>query len=139
MPYLMGTDILSALRRKQRDPHLEQWLRDNRTAEFYLSVVTIGEIERGITRQKPHDPDFAESLERWLETVLVCYGQRILPLTVAIARRWGRLGGELGHDSADLMIAATALEHNLSVVTRNVRHFKPTQANVTNPFLAANN
>jgi toxin FitB len=57
-------------------------------------------------------------------------------LTIAIAKRWGRLSGELGHDGADLMIAATALEHNLVVVTRNVRHFEPAKVNFINPFLS---
>ena len=137
MPFLLDTDILSALRRKKRDPLLEQWLKSNRTADFYLSVVTIGEVERGITRQKQVDPEFAQVLEHWLEEVLARYGQRILPLTIAIAKRWGRLSGEIGHDGADLLIASTALEHNLVVVTRNVRHFEPTRATLINPFLAS--
>lgn len=135
MAYLLDTDILSAIRRKQRDVNLEKWFAVNRTAEIYLSVVTIGEIERGITRQKTVDPEFALSLTRWLETILTRYGQRILPLTASIARRWGQLSGELGHNGADLMIAATALEHNLTVVTRNTKHFEPAKVNLINPFL----
>jgi len=74
-------------------------------------------------------------LQRWLDTILHRYEQRILPLSVSIARRWGQLSGELGHDSADLMIAATALEHNLTVATRNTRHFEPTQVSLINPYL----
>jgi toxin FitB len=135
MAFLLDTDILSAIRRKQRDANLENWFAQNRTAEIYLSVVTIGEIERGITRQKPVDPEFAHSLTAWLETVITRYGQRILPLTANIARRWGQLSGELGHNGADLMIAATALEHNLMVVTRNTRHFEPAKVALINPFL----
>jgi toxin FitB len=135
MAFLIDTDILSAIRRKQRDPNLAQWFQNNRTADIYLSVVTIGEVERGITRQKQANPEFAQILENWLEEILARYGQRILPLTIAIAKRWGRLSGDLGHDSADLMIAATALEHNLVVVTRNVRHFEPTRVKLINPFL----
>lgn len=136
MAYLLDTDILSAIRRKRRDVNLEKWFAGNRTAEMYLSVVTIGEIERGIIRQKSVDPEFALSLTRWLETIISRYGQRILPLTTNIARRWGQLSGELGHNGADLMIAATALEHNLTVVTRNTRHFEPAKVNLINPFLA---
>lgn len=135
MPYLLDTDILSAIRRKQRDPNLEKWLRSINSADFYLSVVTIGEVERGITQQRRINPDFAEDLQRWLDTILQRYEQRILPLSVNIARRWGQLSGELGHNSADLMIAATALEHNLTVATRNTRHFEPTQVNLINPYL----
>jgi predicted nucleic acid-binding protein len=137
MAYLLDTDILSAIRRRQRDVNLEKWFTGNRTAEIYLSVVTVGEIERGITRQKSIDPEFALTLNRWLETIITRYGQRILPLTASIARRWGQLSGELGHNGADLMIAATALEHNLTIVTRNTRHFEPAKVNLINPFLAA--
>ncbi|MDP3331252.1 MAG: type II toxin-antitoxin system VapC family toxin, partial [Methylococcaceae bacterium] len=129
------TDILSAIRRKQRDPNLEKWLHSIQSADVYLSVVTLGEVERGISQQRRNNPEFAEDLERWLDTILLKYEQRILPLSVSIARRWGKLSGELGHTSADLMIAATALEHNLTVATRNTRHFEPTQVSLINPYL----
>jgi predicted nucleic acid-binding protein len=135
MPYLLDTDILSAIRRKQRDQNLKKWLRSINPADFYLSVVTIGEVERGITQQRRNNPDFAEDLQRWLDTILQRYEQRILPLSVSIARRWGQLSGELGHKGADLMIAATSLEHNLTVATRNTRHFEPAQVSLINPYL----
>jgi hypothetical protein len=135
MPYLLDTDILSAIRRKQSDPNLEKWLHSIQSADVYLSVVTLGEVERGISQQRRNNPEFAEDLERWLDTILLKYEQRILPLSVSIARRWGKLSGELGHTSADLMIAATALEHNLTVATRNTRHFEPTQVSLINPYL----
>jgi predicted nucleic acid-binding protein len=137
MPYLLDTDILSALRRKQRDPNLEKWLRSIDSMDVFLSVVTLGEIERGITRQRRINPKFSEDLESWLEAILVRYAQRILPLSAGVARRWGQLSGELGHDGADLMIAATALEHHLTVATRNTRHFAPTRVNLINPYLRA--
>ena len=135
MSFLLDTDILSAIRRKQRDQNLENWLHSINSLDVYISVVTIGEVERGITRQRRNNPEFAEDLQRWLDTILHRYQQRILPLSVSIAQRWGRLSGELGHNSADLMIAATALEHNLIVATRNTRHFEPTQVGLINPYL----
>ena len=61
------------------------------------------------------------------------YGDRILPVDVATARRWGQLSAVLGHESADILIAATALEHGLTVATRNVRHFEPTGVAVVDP------
>jgi len=135
MPYLLDTDILSAIRRKHRDPNLEIWLRSLNSTDVFLSVVTLGEVERGIILQRRTNPEFAADLERWLDTILLSYEQRILPLTLSIARRWGQLSGELGHNNADLMIAATALEHNLTVATRNTRHFEPTQVTLINPYL----
>lgn len=135
MSFLLDTDILSAIRRKQRDQNLEKWLLSINSLDVYISVVTIGEVERGITQQWRNNPEFAEDLQRWLDTILQRYQQRILPLSISIAQRWGRLSAELGHNSADLMIAATALEHNLIVATRNTRHFEPTQVGLINPYL----
>ena len=134
MPYLLDTDILSAIRRKQRDPNLEKWLRGINPADVFLSVVTIGEVERGITQQRRINPEFSEDLQRWLNTILYRYEQRILPFSVSIARRWGQLSAEIGHHSADLMIAATALEHGLTVATRNARHYEPTKVSLVNPY-----
>ncbi len=132
--FLLDTDVLSALRRRERNPEAVRWMTSRRTADLYLSVVTVGEIERGITQQQRRDPPFAHELAGWLDRVLAWYGDRILPIDIATARRWGQLSATLGHDGADLLIAATALEHGLTVVTRNVRHFEPTGVSALNPF-----
>ena len=132
--YLVDTDILSALRRRDRHPDAAQWLEAQRTVDLHLSVVTIGEIERGITQQRQRNPAFAAELANWVGRVLAWYGDRILPVDLPTARRWGQLCATLGHQSADLLIAATALERGLTVVTRNVRDFEPTGVPVLNPF-----
>ena len=134
--FLLDTDILSALRRRDRHPEAVAWLEAQRTVNLHLSVVTIGEIERGVAQQERRDPAFAEELARWLDRVLAWYGDRILMVDIPTARRWGRLSAALGHAGADLLIAATALEHGLTVVTRNVRHFEPTGVDVLNPFIS---
>lgn len=110
------------------------WFERQRTTELFLSVISIGEIERGIARQRTTDPRFADALAVWLDRVLVLYGERIVPFDLRTARRWGTLSAALGNDSADLMIAATALEHGLTVVTRNVSDFAPTGVSVVDPF-----
>ena len=132
--FLIDTDVLSALRRRDRHPEMVRWLQAQRTADLYLSAVTVGEIERGIARQQRRAPSFARELSLWLDRVLAWYADRILDVDVPTARRWGRLSGDLGHDRADLIIAATALEHGLTVVTRNVKHFEPTGVPVFNPY-----
>ncbi|MCY3505334.1 MAG: type II toxin-antitoxin system VapC family toxin [Chloroflexi bacterium] len=132
--YLIDTDVLSALRRGRRHPDGSRWLAAQRTSDLYLSVVTIGEIERGVEQQKRHDPAFASDLAGWLDRVLAWYGDRILPVDLVTARRWARLTATLGYESADLLIAATALEHGLTVLTRNVRRFDPSLVPVFNPF-----
>ncbi|MDE2932749.1 MAG: type II toxin-antitoxin system VapC family toxin [Chloroflexota bacterium] len=132
--FLIDTDVLSALRRGERHPGAARWLRAQRTADLYLSVVTIGEVERGIEQQQGRDPSFASELAGWLDRVLAWYGDRVLPVDLATAQRWGRLSATLGYERADLLIAATALEHGLTVVTRNVQHFELAAVPVLNPF-----
>ena len=134
MTFLLDTDILSALRRQDRHPAAARWLAAQQTNNLYLSAVTVGEIQRGIVQQERSNPSFALELAVWLSRVLTWYGDQILPFDVPTAQRWGRLSATLGHDSVDMMIAASALEHGLTVVTRNVRHFEPTGVQTFNPF-----
>ena len=131
--YLIDSDVLSGLRRPDRNPGIVAWVSAQRASDIYLSVVTVGEIERGIARQRKGDPGLAELLGAWLDSLLRLYKERILPVDAPVGRRWGRLAGEHGHGSAYLLIAATALEHGLTVVTRNTRHFEPTGVPVLNP------
>ena len=131
--FLVDTDVLSALRRRERHPAIVRWVEGQRTTDLHISVMTVREIERGITQQQRHNPAFARDLAVWLDRVLAWYGDRILPVDAATARRWGQLSAALGNDSADLLIAATALEHGLTVVTRNVRLFEPTRVPVLDP------
>ena len=133
--YLIDTVVLSELRKPQRDALLASWVERQRTTDLFVSVITIGEIERGIAQQRARDPDFAAALAAWLDRVLALYGERILPFDLQVARRWGQLSAALGNDSADLMISATALEHGLTVVTRNVSDFEPTGVATLNPFV----
>ncbi|MGY3615975.1 PIN domain-containing protein [Bradyrhizobium sp. USDA 10063] len=132
--FLIDTVTLSELRKRERDPLVVAWFERQRTADLFLSVISIGEIERGIARQRETNPDFAGALAAWLDRVLTLYGERIVPFDLRVARRWGALSASLGNDSADLMIAATALEYGLTVVTRNASDFKPTGAAVLAPF-----
>ncbi len=132
--YLIDTLVLSGLRKLKRDAGLVAWFERQRTADLFVSVISIGEIERGISRQRAKDPDFAAALAVWLDKVLVLYGDRVLPFDLQTARRWGSLSASLGNENADLMIAATALEHRLTVVTRNVKDFEPTGVLVLDPF-----
>lgn len=132
--YLLDTMVLSELRKRRRDTNLVAWLEHVRPSDVFLSVVTIGEVEKGIAKQQRRDPAFAERLAAWLDGVLRYYAARILAVDVNVARRWGRLADAHGHAGADLLIAATAIEHGLAVVTRNVRDFERTGVPLINPF-----
>jgi hypothetical protein len=132
--FLIDTDVLSTLAKRRRDANVERWLTGQRAVDLFVSVVSIGEIERGIVKQRRHDPEHAAALEKWLDQVLVAYGERILSFDLACARRWGQLSAAIGNNSVDLQIAATALEHGLTVVTRNVSDFEPTRVRILSPF-----
>jgi predicted nucleic acid-binding protein len=132
--FLIDTVTLSELRRRRRNPAVVAWFEAQRTSDLFLSVVSIGEIERGVMRQRSADPVFADALAAWLDRVLALYGEQVLPFDLQAARRCGVLSATLGNDSVDLMIAATALEHGLTVVTRNVSDFTPTGVAVFDPF-----
>ncbi|HTQ14365.1 MAG TPA: type II toxin-antitoxin system VapC family toxin [Rhizomicrobium sp.] len=134
--YLLDTDVLSELRKRRRSPAVAKWFARVADSELYLSAVVLTEIERGIARQRTVYPVCAEQLTAWIEHTLRAFGDRILPLTINIARRWGRLSAEIGNTGLDLAIAATALEHGLTVVTGNTRHFQRTGARLLDPFRA---
>lgn len=132
--FLLDTVVISELRKARRDPGVVAWISAAEPGSLYLSVVTVAEIERGIERARPRDAGFAEARSDWRDGLLRLYVEHLLPVTVSIARRCGRLSAALGHDGADLMIAATALDHGLTVVTRNVRDYRPTGVALLNCF-----
>jgi predicted nucleic acid-binding protein len=132
--FLLDTVIVSELRKRQADRGVLGWVSVQQESQLYLSVVTLGEIERGIEKRRKADPVFADELAAWLESLVHLYADRILPVTPSVARHWGRLSAQIGHESADLLIAATALSHGLTVVTRNTAHFAPTGVGLINPF-----
>ena len=131
--FLIDTDVLSQLAKRRRSGNVEAWFAQQRTAELFVSVATIGEIERGIALQRRINPEHAAALAAWIDRTLAVYRDRVLPFDLASARRWGQLSATVGHEGADLQIAATALEHGLTVVTRNVSDFRSTGVAVLNP------
>ncbi|MGR3321925.1 MAG: type II toxin-antitoxin system VapC family toxin [Pseudooceanicola sp.] len=132
--YVLDTNVISAVRRPDRAPQVAAWLRGRRESTLFLSVITLGEIERGIGRQEGANPDFAADLRAWLDRTVLLFSDRILPFGAEDARIWGRLTQQIGHNGADLMIAATALRHGATVVTGNVSDFTPTGVSVEDPF-----
>ena len=133
--WLLDTMVISELRKRTPDPNVVIWLSLVGDKSLFLSVVTISEIQRGLALQRSKDASFAERLQCWLDELLRNYGDRILPVTTEIACCWGDLTAKVGHDGADVIIAATALKHGLSVVTRNEKHFSPFLVPVFNPYL----
>lgn len=132
--YILDTDVISAVRRPDRAPQVAAWLRGKAEQDLYLSVITLGEIERGIRQQENRDPAFATDLRMWLDRTVLLFSDRLLTFDAEDARIWGRLSAEIGHNGADLMIAASALRHGAMIVTGNISDFAPTGAALENPF-----
>jgi toxin FitB len=134
MPYLLDTCIVSELRKPAINPGVSSWISGIKADEAYLSVLTIGEIRTGIELHRLRNPSGAGSLERWLLGLEAHYGERILPITAKIADRWGRLAPRQPLPTTDGLIAATGLEHDLTVVTRNLVDFQRSGVNTLNPY-----
>ena len=132
--YILDTNVISAVRRPDRAPKVAAWLQGKAEQDLFLSVITLGEIERGIRQQETRDPDFARDLRAWLDRTVLLFSDRLLPFEAEDARIWGRLSAEIGHNGADLMIAASALRHAATVVTGNTRDFAPTGVALEDPF-----
>lgn len=135
MRYLLDTNLLSELRKEDRaNQGVLAWAMANDTGQSAVSVVSICEVRRGIEEKRRKDLAQARVLEHWLAGVLVEFATSILPVTAEIADRWGCLLAKAKGPERDLLIAATALEHDLTVVTRNVADFARTGVRIVNPW-----
>lgn len=135
MSYLLDTNVVSELARSQPAPQVLSWFKGVDDAQLHLSVLTLGELRRGIERLPQGKRQ--ESLRRWLEhDVPRRFETRLLPVDGAVAERWGRLCAAAGRTlpAIDGLLAATALCHDLRLVTHNARDFAATGATVVNPW-----
>ena len=135
MSYLIDTNVLSELRRKSPNAGVLEWCAQRPATTLYLSVLTLGEIRKGI--EGVEDERRRQSLIDWLETDLPAFFTgRILGIDVAVADRWGRLVAAAGRPlpAIDSLIAATALLHDLVLVTRNVKDFAGLPIQCFNPW-----
>ena len=131
---LLDTMVLSELRKARPNAGVVRYLKAQAADTVFISAMTIGEIEAGIEKQKNLAPEFAKELSEWLALMGLQFAQSILPVTPTIARLWGRLCAQTGNKGIDNLIAATALVHNLLVVTRNVKDFDAAGVQTLNPF-----
>ena len=137
MKYLLDTNVISELRRPRPDENVVRWFADQEISRVYLSAVTVGEINRGIERlstgkSKAH-------LQTWLEELRLKFAGRIFPVTDQTFSLWGKMYAEAerkGHTKPilDLLLEATAVEHDLILVTRNVRNFQHSSVTILNPW-----
>ncbi|WP_354682078.1 type II toxin-antitoxin system VapC family toxin [Cupriavidus necator] len=136
--YLIDTNVISEARKRERaNAGVRAFFRQaaREGAALYLSALTVGELRRGIALIR-HRGDMAQSetLERWLAEVLEDFGRYVLPVDAEVAQVWGQLRVPRPEHALDKFIAATALVHDLTIVTRNVDDFSGTGVGLVNPF-----
>ena len=120
MSYLLDTNVVSEIRKKAPDPGVSAWFASVPDDELFLSVLVVGEIRQGIERLARRDLAQAEIFEQWLSRLVHAYGDRIVPITARVAEAWGRLNVPDPVPVVDGLMAATALVHDWTLVTRNV-------------------
>jgi hypothetical protein len=131
--YLLDTNVVSELRKLKPHGAVVAWMSKVSDTSIALSAVTIGEIQAGIEITREQDKEKAKQLENWLNQVESVYN--VIPLNAQIFRRWGKIMHRQSNTILeDGLIAATAIENNLTVVTRDEKDFKRLKVNVLNPF-----
>ena len=135
MSYLLDSHVVSELRKRERaDAGVRQWFDEVDDTELFLSVLTVGEIRRGIDSIHRRDRTRALSLNRWFRALVTEYEGRLLPVDQKVAEEWGRMNAVRTLPAVDSLLAATAHVHGLTFVTRNTRDVAQTGVPCLNPF-----
>jgi len=135
MAFLLDTNVLSELRKGERcNRSLRLWFSTVDADDLYVSALVVGELRRGIELLRRRGARAATALDRWLNELERSYGDRILPVTLEICRLWGTMSVERPVAPIDGLIAASALHHGMTLVTRNVKDVERSGAHVFDPF-----
>jgi len=135
--YLLDTNVLSELRKPtgRASTNVRLWAGRQRTSDLLISVITVMEIEIGVARMERRDSVQGDVLRKWLERdLLAAFATRILPVDLAVVRRASAMHVPDPRPERDVLIAATALNLNLVVVTRNIADFQPLGVELLNPW-----
>jgi len=132
--YLLDTNVLSETRKKQADAGVTAFLEAVDSSALYLSVLTIGELRKGVAVKRRTDPLAAKALAAWVEGLEFGFADRILGIDAATARLWGDWSADRPRPVVDTLLAATAVQHGLTLVTRNARDVSGLLVKVHNPW-----
>jgi predicted nucleic acid-binding protein len=135
--FLLDTNVISEIRKRGRaNPNVARWVAQSPVKDIGTSVVVLAEIRRGIEMKRRSDPDQAEILDRWFAQMRTRLGDRVLAIDEPIADAWAHLGIPDPIPLVDGLLAATAMVHGLTLVTRNTADVARTGVSVLNPFEA---
>jgi toxin FitB len=132
--YLLDTNVLSELRRRTPHPAIASWFEATPGSELFISVLVVGEIRQGIERIRDRDPARAEVFERWLGVLKRDFADRVVPISMRVAEAWGRLNAPRALPVVDSLLAATALVHELTLVTRDTSSLETTGVPLLDPW-----
>lgn len=135
--FLLDTNVVSELRKGARaNARVRSWFAELDDSALFLSVLVAGELRQGVERVRLRDAAQAEHLDRWLRRLVDDYASRLLPVDTRVAELWGRLNVPDPISTVDGLLAATAIVHDLTLVTRNVKDVARTGVRLFNPFEA---
>jgi predicted nucleic acid-binding protein len=132
--YLLDTNVISETRKSRPDSNVVAFLSATDAVESFLSVLTLGELRKGVEAKRRSDALMADRLGRWVDGIEWDYAERLLPIDAPTARRWGELSAGRSLPVIDGLLAATALERGLIVVTRNIGDFASTGVPLLDPW-----
>ena len=133
---MLDTNVLSELRKGRPHENVLRFFRDRSPTRMYISPLTLGELRKGAALQAKRSVHSAQALGVWVDGVEKQYLDRLLPVDLSIARIWGELEAMRTRPVVDTLLAATAIHHGLTLVTRNVKDVQDTPAMLHNPWLA---
>ncbi len=134
MTFLLDTNVVSETRRRTPDRNVLAWFDDTDQQALYISVLTIGELTKGIARRRRGDPRSAAGLEHWLRGIEELFSDRVIPIDTSIATAWCNLDAGRPIPVIDSLLAATAKVRGFTLVTRNVKDIEPTGVACLNPW-----
>lgn len=132
--YLLDTNVVSETRKRRPHQGVLDFFAAAETGQLFVSALTVGELHEGVEAKRAEDAAAADQLRDWLAAIETTFTRRVLPVDAAVARRWGELSARRSLPVVDTLIAATALVHGLTLVTRNVRDVRATGADTFNPW-----
>ena len=134
--YLLDTNAVSEAPKAQPNPNVTAFFSGVPVESLYISVLTFGELRKGVIVKRRTDPRTADDLAGWIDRLEQTHGDRILPIDHATATLWGKLSADRTRPVVDTLLAATAIVHNLTLVTRNTRDVQDLPVRLHNPWLA---
>lgn len=134
LEYLLDTNVLSETRKRKADAGVISFLEASESSTLYISVLTLGELRKGVAKKRREDPEMARMLAGWVDGLELSFADRILGINAAMARLWGDWSGERPRPVVDTLLAATAVVHGFTFVTRNIRDVRGIPVKLLDPW-----